>query len=304
MNRITLSLFVLIPFCFNSLAQEIPNNSFETWSGGEPVNWKTSNQNIPLFGTITSVSKDLSDPQEGTASAKLTAVKVTIPFVGTYIIPGALTLGKLNVDLINQTASVSGGYPFAGKPQKLTGYLKYLPEKNDRCIIGMGLFRWNNGTQDTIGFGAIDTVGNIDSWTFFEVPVYYRMEGNPDTMNILVLNSNPLDGVDHSGTSMWIDNLSFDYGTVAIAGVTSAKGLQIYAEPDAKQLILSSSFGILENLNISLFNMAGIETRNWKRSMQHSTEYLDVNNLSPGTYVIRISAGNRLIDSRKITILN
>jgi hypothetical protein len=123
-------------------------------------------------------------------------------------------------------------------------------------------------------------------------------------MNILAINSNPLDGADHSGTLLWIDNLSFDYGTVAIAGVTSAKDLQIYAEPNAKQLILSSSFGNQENLDISLFNMSGIVARNWKRNMQHSTEYLDVNNLPPGTYVIRISAGNRLIDTRKITILN
>jgi hypothetical protein len=49
--------------------------------------------------------------------------------------------------------------------------------------------------------------------------------------------------------------------------------------------------------------MAGIETNHWKRSMQTSTERLDLNNLPTGTYVIRITSGNRLIDSRKITIL-
>jgi hypothetical protein len=103
---------------------------------------------------------------------------------------------------------------------------------------------------------------------------------------------------------MWVDNLSFVYGTVGIEGVTFAKGLSIYAEPYARQLILSSTFEKQENLDISLFNMAGVETNYWKRSMQIATERLDVNNLSPGTYLIRITSGNRLIDSRKITILN
>jgi hypothetical protein len=98
--------------------------------------------------------------------------------------------------------------------------------------------------------------------------------------------------------------LSFVYGTVGIEGVTFPKGISIYAEPFARQLIVSTSFEKPENLDISLFNIAGIETNHWKRSMQTSTERLDLNNLPTGTYVIRITSGNRLIDTRKITILN
>jgi hypothetical protein len=304
MNRIISTLLILLLFCINSFAQQIPNAGFETWSGGEPENWKTSNQDIPILGTVSTVTKDISDPQQGLASAKLTAIKVSIPFVGNYNIPGALTLGKLNIDLINQKASVSGGIPFTGKPLKISGYFKYQPVENDTCFFGMGLFKWNNGKRDTIGFAGMDTMGTFNSWTHFELPVHYLGQGEPDTMNILVLNSNPLDGVDHSGTKLWIDNLSFDYGTVGIEGVNSAKGLRIYAEPDTKQLILEAAFDNQKNLDISLFNMSGIETRQWKRSMHNSTERLDINNLSPGTYVIRITSGNRLIDSRKITILN
>ena len=304
MNRIIPVLFILQIFIFNSFAQQIPNNSFETWSGGEPDSWGTSNQNLPIIGTIITVSKDVADPQLGSASAKLSVVKVDIPFVGTYKIPGALTLGKLNVDLNNQMASVSGGSPFTGKPLKLTGYFKYQPVNNDKCFFSLWLFRWVNGAKDTLGIGAINSSASANSWTRFEVPIYYTKEGTPDSVNILFLNSNPLDGLDHTGTAMWIDNLSFDYGTVGIESITTANGIQIYAEPDARQLILSSAFGKQENLDISLFNMSGIETRHWNLSMQQSTERLDINNLSPGTYLIRIASGNRLIDTRKITILN
>jgi hypothetical protein len=304
MKRILSSISLLLIFSFNCFAQQIPNGSFETWSNGEPDTWNTTNQSILGFGTFTTVTKDISDPQQGTASAKLTVITKTIPFIGTFSLPGVLTLGVLNFDLITKTASVTGGSPFTGLPQKLTGYFKYQPNKIDTCAMGWGLTRKNNGVRDTIGYAAIYTTGTFNNWTYFEIPLKYRKSEQPDTMNILFINSNPLDGVDHKGTNMWIDNLSFVYGTVGIEGVTFAKDLSIYAEPYARQLILSSTFGKQENLDISLFNMAGIETRHWKRSMLQSTELLDVNNLPPGTYVIRISSGNRLIDTRKITILN
>jgi hypothetical protein len=303
MNRILLFLTFVLIFSLGSIAQQIPNNSFENWSGTEPDTWNTTNQN--LFGLIfTTVSKDMTNPEEGSASAKLTVVTKTVPVLGSITIPGVLTLGIINIDPIAQTASVSGGYPFTGMPQKLTGYYKYLPINNDTCAMGWGLTKRNNGVMDTIGYAAIAATGNINTWTYFEIPLQYRIWEAPDTMNILFLNSNPLDGVNHTGTNMWVDNLSFVYGTVGIEGVTFAKDMNIYARRDARQLILSTTFEKQENLDISLFNMAGVETRHWKRSMQISTENLDVNNLLPGTYVLRISSGSRIIDTRKITILN
>jgi len=297
-------LGILLIFCLNSFSQQIPNNSFETWGSGEPDIWNTSNQNIGGLVDFIMVTKDLTNPQHGTSSAKLTVVTKTVPIINkTYTLPGILTLGKLIIDPVKQTASVSGGYAFTGMPQKLTGYFKYQPVNNDTCTMGWGLTKWNNGVRDTVGLGAKIAMGSVTSWTYFEVPLKYRISESPDTMNILFLNSNPLDKIDHTATTMWVDNLSFVYGTVGIEGVTSAKDLKIYAEPSSRQLILSSTFGKQENLDIRLFNMAGTETRRWKKSMLQSTEHLDINNIPPGTYVIRISAGKRIIDSRKITIL-
>ena len=170
--------------------------------------------------------------------------------------------------------------------------------------MGWGLTKWNNGTRDTIGFGAISVSASLNSWTYFEIPLQYLRTETPDTMNILILNSNPLDNVDHTGSVMWIDNLSFNYGTVGIEGVTFSKELNIYAGSDARQLVLSSAFTKPEHLDISLYNMAGIEAGRWQRTMQQSIEHLDISNLPPGTYVIRVTSGNRLVDTRKITILN
>jgi len=236
MARIIPALFIIVLFSFNSQAQQIPNSNFETWTNGEPDTWNTTNQSVIGFGSFVTANKDITAPHSGSASAKLTVVTKTIPFIGTKLsIPGVLTLGILNIDPIAQTASVSGGYPFTGMPEKLTGYLKYLPVNNDICAMGWGLTRWNNGVRDTIGYGAIDTSGTINNWTYFEIPFRYLIRETPDTLNILFLNSNPIDGVDHTGTTLWIDNLSFVYGSVGIEGIASARDLKIYADPDTRQ---------------------------------------------------------------------
>lgn len=305
MNRILSVVFILLLTCINSIAQQVPNGSFESWSGNEPDNWNTTNQSV-LGVDFSTVTKDVSGPQQGTASAKLTVVTKTIgfPINQTVTLPGVLTLGILKIDPVAQTASITGGYPFTGKPQKLTGYFKYQPVNNDTCAMGWGLTKWNNGTRDTIGYGAIRKMGTINTWTYFEIPLTYKLSEAPDTINMLFINSNPLDGIVHTGSTMWIDNLTFVYSGLGIEGLVFSKELNMYAAPDSKQLILSTKFTKPENLDIRLFNMEGIESRHWQRTMYQSSEYLDINNLSPGTYVIRITSGNRLVDSRKITILN
>jgi hypothetical protein len=304
MKKILPITYFSLLFSIQIFAQQVPNGSFETWTNGEPDHWKTSNQSIPFVGSITTVTKDATDSQEGSASAKLTVVTKSIPFVGTYTLPGVLTLGKLNIDIANQTASISGGYPFTGMPDKLTGFIKYQPVNNDQYSIGWGLTKWNNGIRDSIGVGAIYNNSVLNSWTYFEVPIVYLKTETPDTINVLVLNSNPIDGINHTGTILWIDNLSFVYGTVGIEVKAFTNGLRMYADANSHQLIVTSSFPQNEKLDISLVNMTGYEVKHWMRYMQQSTEHFDITNLPPGTYILRISSGTRMIDSCKINILH
>ncbi|HNX43542.1 MAG TPA: T9SS type A sorting domain-containing protein [Bacteroidales bacterium] len=294
------STLIIFIFCISlAAAQDIPNAGFEEWNNSEPVDWHTTNQ--PFFNTVL---KESDNPQEGAYSALLQVVTVTVPFVGTYSLPGVLSTAEMSVDVYNQTYNLSGGYPFTGMPNKLSGYVKYQPVNNDMCAFGWALSKWQNGTRDTIGFAYQYIAEELSDWTYFEIPIEYGIWEAPDTMNILFLCSNILDGQTHTGTKMWVDNLSFLYGPVGIEGVTSGNGYRVYANGQTRQLILETSFSESRPLTIRLFSINGALLAEEKRSMSHSTEFIDISSLKTGIYVLRIIDGNGVTDTRKITIVN
>lgn len=303
MFRVIVFLLPLLVFIFPNTvtAQDIPNASFENWSGGEPVDWHSTNQNI-LGYQFNVVNKETTNPQSGLYSARIEVVTHNIIFVGPVTVPGVLTLSEITVDVLNQTVILEGGYPFSGMPQQLAGYLKYLPIGADTAYFGFGLTRWNNGVRDTIGYAADTISGTISSWTPFQLPIAYDIWEAPDTMSILFLCTNVNDPIAHTGSKLWVDNLSFIYGAVGIEGITFGEDYRIYADPQSRNLIIETKFDQARCIDFNLINMAGQALLTSRRTCSYSREYLDSSHLPPGTYILRISEGNNVLDSRKITI--
>ncbi len=292
------SLFIL-----KSYAQDIPNASFENWSNGEPVNWYTTNQNI-LGTQFNVVNKETSSPQSGQFSARIEVVTKNIFLIGPVTVPGILTLSEISIDVLMQTVNISGGYPFSGMPQQLAGYIKYQPAGIDTSYFGFALTRWNNGSRDTIGYAADTISGTISSWTHFQLPIAYDIWEAPDTMSILFLCTNVADPVVHTGSKMWVDNLSFIYGTVSIEGITFGEDYRIYADPNTRQLIIDTKFDKPRPLDVQLFNVSGQSVASFHKTIHQGREFVDTGHLSTGTYILRISEQNKILDSRKIHILN
>jgi hypothetical protein len=304
MKHVLASILLLITcLLFHDLAkaQDIPNASFESWLGGEPVGWHTTNTNF-LSLTFNVVNKETSNPQSGLSSARLEVVTKTIPFIGTYTVPGVLTLSEINIDLLLGTFTISGGYPFTAMPQQLAGYIKYQPVGTDTCYFGFALTKWNNGVRDTVGFAADTVTGTISTWTRFQLPMPYSIWEAPDTMSILFLCSNVNDPVVHTGTKMWVDNLSFIYGTVGIEGITFGRDYRIYADASSRQLLIETKFESPHKLDMALLNMSGQVQIQKSSTMETGTERMDTGQFPPGTYILRIRDGNKTLDSRKIIL--
>ena len=305
MKTLLLSIFLLLSCCIPfqlAESQNIPNASFESWLGGEPIDWHTTNQNI-LGTQFNVVNQESTNPQSGLYSARLEVVTKNIFLIGAVTVPGVLTLSQISVNVLLGTFNISGGYPFSAMPQQLAGYLKYQPAGADTAFYGFALTKWNNGVRDTIGF-ATDTIsGNISAWTPFQLPIAYTIWEAPDTMSILFLCTNVNSTIVHTGTKMWVDNLSFIYGSVGIQGITFGKEYRIYADADTRQLLIETTFNTPRNLDLNLLNKAGQALVSERKTMDRSTERMDTGQLPAGTYILRISEGNTILDSRKITIL-
>lgn len=297
-------LAAIAALCISTIssAQEIPNADFENWAGGEPDSWNTTNMSV-LFTQFTTVNQETSNPQSGTSCARLETVTKNIFLVGPVTLPGVLTLGLLNIDPINQTASISGGTPFTGMPQSLSGYIKYLPTTGDNCLLGLGLTKWNNGVRDTIGFSYLAFGNTASDWTAFTVPVEYLIWETPDTMNIGLISSNISDGLVHTGTKLWVDNLSLVYGSVSIEGITFPHELKIFADGSKRLLIVKPDFEKQNNAEMSVYSISGQLLIHQSAVLQQEEISISLRNLAPGAYIFRTDIPGQKTFSRKFSIL-
>ncbi len=303
-TSIILTALSVIIFSGSSFAQDvIPNASFEQWTGGEPDLWNTSNMMV-LITPFTTVVRETNNPQSGTACARLqTVTQIAFPLPTPISIPGMMTLGELSIDYVNQTASITGGTPFTGVPQSLTGFFKYLPTTSDNCFLGFGLFRWNNGTRDTIGYAYKTVSDTTNDWTAFEVPLDYQIWETPDTMNVVFLASNALDGLPHGGTKLWVDNLSLVYGAVSIEGISFPDEFKLYADGQKRLLIIHPDLNQLEMAGFEIYDMAGHLCIRQNSSVQNTDLTINIEELAPGTYVFRANIPGKKPFANKFTIL-
>lgn len=113
-------------------ATQLPNSSFEEWSGSKPMYIASSSSNIYwdsgnhgsssfIFTAVDLTVKDTSLKIEGNSSAKLESKSVVNVFAA----------GNLFVGKFLRTSGTNGvlgwGRPFTSRPIALTGYIRYVP---------------------------------------------------------------------------------------------------------------------------------------------------------------------------------
>ncbi len=278
----------------------IPNSSFENWINGNPEYWDTSNKNI--LGTIFhGVLEDTNSPQHGNAAAR---VSTTIKVVGTYpvILPGILTLGEIQIDIINQTGNINAGIPFNGRPFELKGYYKYNPSAGDSCFLGIAFTKWDGNQNDTIAEELFFQSSKVQNWTEFIIPIDYNSTDNPDSMNIMIASSDITNFLAVLGSTLWIDNLSLDYGGVSVIDLAMNKYFSVYPDESRENLIISLNFEETKMTNISLFSIEGKELYRTTKSIEKSKESINVVSLPTGIYVVDVRTNDGKRFSQKVSI--
>ncbi|PKP00764.1 MAG: hypothetical protein CVU14_06840 [Bacteroidetes bacterium HGW-Bacteroidetes-9] len=289
---LTLSLILLSFFTLssNSLAQNpIPNPGFEEWSGGEPIGWNTINQSV-LGTSFICATRDQTNPQSGTSCLRLETVTHNIFLVGPVTMPGIVSLGEITLDILNQTGTVEGGVPIDTQPNMLHGWFRYQPSAGDSCIMGIGFTKWNGASRDTLAYSYTVIGGQNPNWQEFSVPIEYLIWEVPDTMNIMFFSSNILNGDPISGSKLWIDNLTLEYGPVSVSNIALKDEPTLRYRPDGTPVILMNSKDV--KTEISIYSADGSFVN---KQMPNHGQYefsLETRNLKPGLYLARVQHDN------------
>jgi hypothetical protein len=279
--------FILFFFAHHILchAQTYYNFGFENWQNmGEyqnPQYWDTSNETF-MIGTYVPVTKETTNPFYGNTSVKLKSTYV----INTSVLAGVITLGNFEVNTFDQTAIVTGGKPYSGNPEKMTGFYKYSPSQNDRCGFIVELYKYNTTTKkrDVIADGILYSYGASD-WTYFEVPINYYSTTTPDTFNIIILSSDTANIIAES--TLWVDNIALQGGVESIEDVSPNTHLFTYYDRYEKKIITQLSNQLNKTGIIKLFDMKGtlITCNDFQPNSNHET---DCKQFKPGIHLIHI----------------
>lgn len=277
----------------------IPNADFENWTDGTPDFWDTANENI-LGADFIGTTREMTNPQNGSYSAKIETVTNNIFLVGPVTLPGILTLGEVEIDILNQTGNITGGVPITGQPKFLHGYYKYTPQGGDSCILGIGLTKWNGTGRDTLAYSYAAKGTLVNTWTQFSVPVTYETWDMPDTMNILFISSNLLAGTFITGSTLWVDNLWLEYSGVSVNDIGASREVFVSAQNQSKTLLVNTPNQT--PLQMSVFSLSGQQV-NISTQINHQQSTINLSDLERGIYIVRVLMPGNKMHAVKFSVL-
>ena len=276
--------------CLVSAQTPIPNGDFESWvvhsNYSNPTYWDSPDSvlmTIPIFGQ--DVVFRSTDFYTGTYSAKLVTKNIAIPGA-SFDCPGFITLGKLHVDISNQTYYVTGSAPINDRPTHLMGYYKYQPVGGDSCAIGILLYKTVSGKRDTLAGAYFSTTATVNDWTHFSTFIIYDTILTPDTMNIVALSSAQTNM--HPNSTLYVDDLYLDY-TVGFDEKDASAGISVYQDKETSRLIVFCEFPSAQDVVSRLYNISGQEVyAQGPVSMANGRMVIPCNGLSEGVYILAV----------------
>lgn len=260
-----LLLFGCILFIQIAGAQNpVLNNSFESWSLGEPDNWLTNNMlsSVPLL------------TQENGGYTGVSAIK------GEVVMNAGTVLAPV---LYSAPSGTQSGFPMTVPYSTLEFYYKFSP-----AIAGDALYAYIN-VQNVNGNGianGIQMLGNPTSvFTLGTAPINYI---GPDPTNLELSFSIINAGGPNIGVGSWfiLDELSMTNAT-AVHEISQNQLKQPYPNPAAEYLNIPFQIVNPGEISIQIYDMQGRMVNEVLTTASVVTDgkaIADVNRLSSGVY--------------------
>lgn len=263
---VSFSLLVCV-FSFNSEAQTIPNNGFETWTNVNTAgSWKSNNTTVYFLRQST-------DKHGGTYAAEISSKANG----SAGNLSGILTLGNVNTT----TQAVTGGIGISSQPINLHGYYKYTAGNGaEQMTITVNMTKWTGTTRLTLFNGAFTSAAGVtvSTYTLFTIPITYSPNIVPDTFNIIVKSSKTTAVV---GTVSLVDDLAF----------TSSSGIEesvffkpsIYPNPATDKVFFDLNG---EEFDINITNMIGKTV--YSATTSDKSFAVETSQLPVGMYLVNV----------------
>ena len=239
-----------VNFTTESLLQP-ENPGFENWSKDGSVwypnvqgshYWDSSNPGSASMGDNYNITTQTTDAHSGNYAADLQSKYIVIKFAAASVYTGDF------VELVGtKGAIINWGKPFASRPSKFTGWMKYTPGsvnrvsksvpsgapakgENDQCQIFCALLteriqidntkidetfpKWDGSDPRVIAYGAYSQNSADGSWKQFEIPLTYFDSKTKPTHLLIVCSSSKYGDYFHGSdaSNLKLDDFSFEYG--------------------------------------------------------------------------------------------
>lgn len=262
-----------------TLAAQVPNNSFENWTAGEPDNWQTSNNNTANIINVTQVN----NAHGGSYALRMDtwtsqnfwfSPVIACPQTGTY-------------------------FPVSGAAPVFTGWYISNFVGGDKLSVTEAMEQNGNG----VGGGTLDITNNTSVYQQFSIPLMYSPSNAvPDSaaigMAIYTSNDNAI-GL-HQGSYVILDDLQLlPTGISEPAAVTSIEN--IYPNPANGTSWVEYSLTNAADVSLGVFDVNGNCVQSLVNLQQSPGRFrvaVETATLASGIYILRLQTGDACVTKK------
>ena len=287
---------------------QIPNNGFEIWENypdpdnlnnvyQKPDQWSGLLPNSPSTYSF-SIEKNMDSYPAGTGQYSM----LIKPDTANEVDGVATSYDIMSDDICWEY--LPPAFPINYRPTSLFLYYKYLPENGDSMRVACSFYK--NGV--VIGGFDYKSPQIVSNWTPLEIPISFNTSDIPDSATIILTT---FYNTQHNGSSLYVDNLSFDTSVTSVDESISGDLpnsfalMQNYPNPFNSTTTINYSLPNKNIVTIKLYNVLGKEVatllKEKKSPGNHKIE-LNTNNLSSGIYYYQMQT-NTFKDTKKLILI-
>lgn len=226
------------------------------------------------------------------------AARIVTQYQGSTLgnLAGVLTNAVINLDIVNQKFTLSGGTSLNGRVNFVNAWLKYNPTGGDSAtVVVSSIIKGGKGNGDDSVVGAgVQYITTAQPYTLVSVPIDYGTNtASPNALQIVFTSSGRQATV---GSELFIDDVSYSIFPAGVENINNNAKFVVSPNPASTKLQLQSE----GKVRFMLYSVTGQQVLS---ADVNGITSVDVSSLAAGTYYYSaINANGEMVKSSSIVI--